>query len=79
MTEANTAILAKFGWYKELYGKDERRRRYRILREAGLPAELARRVRDWSDGHLELFLKSNPHLLKTEPENVIKAILEGDA
>ena len=77
MSESTASFFYRMHWYKEIHGKDERRRRYRILREAGLPVEMARSLRDWSDGHLELFLKGNPHLLTVEPEEVIRAIKEG--
>ncbi|WP_297091988.1 hypothetical protein [Thermococcus sp.] len=47
-------------WYKELRTKEERREIYQRLRKMGYPAEIARRLRDWSDSHIELFIKSNP-------------------
>ena len=72
--DATKEVLYKLHWYKEIKGKDERRRIYRILRNAGLPAELARRVRDWSNRHIEAFIISNPHLFTVEVEELINAI-----
>ncbi|NJE01851.1 hypothetical protein [Thermococcus sp. JdF3] len=47
-------------WYKEQRTKEERREIYQRLRKMGYPAEIARRLRDWSENHIELFIKSNP-------------------
>ena len=47
-------------WYKEKRTKKERREIYQRLRRLGYPAEIARRVRDWSDSHIEQFIKANP-------------------
>ena len=47
-------------WYKELRSKEERREIYRKLREMGYPSEIARRLRDWSESHIEQFIKVNP-------------------
>ncbi|GAB6102389.1 hypothetical protein JCM16138_16120 [Thermococcus atlanticus] len=47
-------------WYKEMRSKEERREIYRKLRELGYHPEIARRLRDWSESHIELFIRSNP-------------------
>ena len=54
------ALLQKLGWYKELRTKEERRAIYQELRALGYPPHIAQRARDWSRGHIELFIKSNP-------------------
>ncbi|HID08621.1 TPA: hypothetical protein EYP13_00160 [Candidatus Micrarchaeota archaeon] len=51
-------------WYKEKRTKEERRERYQMLRKLGYSPDIARRVRDWSDSHIELFIISTPHLRK---------------
>ena len=53
-------FLYRMHWYKELRSKEERRKIYRKLREMGYPADLARRMRDWSKPHIEQFIKANP-------------------
>ena len=58
--EATRALLYKLGWYKELRSKEERRAIYQELRALGYPPHIAQRARDWSRGHIELFIKSNP-------------------
>ncbi|WP_456395042.1 hypothetical protein [Thermococcus sp.] len=47
-------------WYKEQRTKEERREIYQRLRGMGYPAEVARRLRDWSESHIELFIRSYP-------------------
>jgi len=49
-------------WHKEKRSKKERRQIYQKLRKLGLTSYQAQRIRDWSDGHIELFLKSNGFL-----------------
>jgi len=58
--KATRALLYKLGWHKELRTKEERRAIYNELRALGYPPHIAQRVRDWSRGHIELFIKSNP-------------------
>ena len=53
-------------WYKEKRTKEERRNYYNKLRKLGVPPDLARKVRDWSDSHIDLFLKSNGYLETNE-------------
>jgi len=65
-------FLYKMHWYKELRTKEERREIYRKLREMGYPAEVARRLRDWSNGHIELFIRSNPPEVFQKAETAIR-------
>ncbi|MBO8173512.1 MAG: hypothetical protein H0Z33_16715 [Bacillaceae bacterium] len=57
-------------WYKEQRSKEYRRALYRALSHAGLPWELAARMRDWSEPHVKTFLSSNAHLLNKPPDEV---------
>jgi len=57
-------------WHKERRSKEWRRAMYRALTRAGLPFELAMKVRDWSEGHIRLFLEGNAHMLNKAPDAV---------
>ena len=39
--------------------KEERMEKYKKIRDAGFPVRMARRVRDWTNSHVKIFLESN--------------------
>lgn len=45
-------------WYKEKRTKEERKIIYQQLRALGIPPDWTRRVRDWSDNHIEQFIRA---------------------
>ena len=38
----------------------ERKFKYQRIRNAGYHFSIARRLRDWTDNHIDLFMRSNP-------------------